>query len=61
MLYFELGVKLDGVEFLECIFKKNLKKSVVIIGMRVVGKIIISKWCVFVLGYKLVDLDELFE
>lgn len=61
VLHSELGAKLDGAEPLECTSKKNSKKSVVIIGMRAAGKTTISKWCASALGYKLVDLDELFE
>ena len=60
VLHTDLGTKLDGAEPLNT-SKTNSNKSVVIIGMRAAGKTTISKWCAAALGYKLVDLDELFE
>lgn len=60
VLHTQLGAKLDGAEPIDNNFKKSTK-SVVIIGMRAAGKTTISKWCAAALGYKLVDLDELFE
>ncbi|XDT23296.1 Dehydroquinase class I active site [Nakaseomyces glabratus] len=61
VLHTELGAQLDGAEPLELNSMKNAKKSVVIIGMRAAGKTTISRWCAAALGYKLVDLDTLFE
>lgn len=60
VLHTELGAKLDGAEPLSSVAKRS-NKSVVIIGMRAAGKTTISRWCASVLGYKLVDLDNLFE
>ena len=60
VLHTDLGAKLDGAEPLAS-SKANSNKSVVIIGMRAAGKTTISKWCAAALGYKLVDLDDLFE
>lgn len=60
VLHTELGAKLDGAEPLSSGAKRS-NKSVVIIGMRAAGKTTISRWCASVLGYKLVDLDNLFE
>lgn len=60
ILHTELGANLDGAEPLSNVSKKS-SKSVVIIGMRAAGKTTISRWCASALGYKLVDLDNLFE
>ncbi|SMN21643.1 similar to Saccharomyces cerevisiae YDR127W ARO1 Pentafunctional arom protein [Maudiozyma saulgeensis] len=60
VLHTNLGAKLDGAEPLIS-SNVNSNKSVVIIGMRAAGKTTISKWCAAALGYKLVDLDDLFE
>ncbi|CAL9738274.1 pentafunctional AROM polypeptide [Monosporozyma servazzii] len=60
VLHTQLGAKLDGAEPVTNTATKS-SKSVVIIGMRAAGKSTISKWCAAALGYKLVDLDELFE
>lgn len=60
VLHTQLGAKLDGAEPITNAAAKS-SKSVVIIGMRAAGKTTISKWCAAALGYKLVDLDELFE
>lgn len=61
VLHTQLGTKLDGTEPLSSVGKGGSNKSVVMIGMRAAGKTTISKWCAASLGYKLVDLDELFE
>lgn len=60
VLHTNLGARLDGAEALANT-RANSNKSVVIIGMRAAGKTTISKWCASALGYKLVDLDDLFE
>lgn len=61
VLHTELGARLDGAEPLVLSSGKKSRKSVVIIGMRAAGKTTISKWCAAELGYKLVDLDVLFQ
>lgn len=61
VLHTNLGARLDGAEPIAHSKKKGNNKSIVIIGMRAAGKTTISKWCAGALGYKLVDLDNLFE
>lgn len=41
--------------------KKNGSKSIFVIGMRAAGKSTISKWMADSLGFKLLDVDALFE
>ncbi|QLL31999.1 hypothetical protein HG536_0C01670 [Torulaspora globosa] len=60
VLHTDLGARLDGAEPLP-VSSKRANKSIVIIGMRAAGKSTISRWCAASLGYKLVDLDVLFE
>lgn len=60
VLHTDLGATLDGAEPLPNTNRRS-SKSVVIIGMRAAGKSTISRWCAGALGYKLVDLDILFE
>ena len=61
VLHSELGAKLDGAEPINSSKTSEVKKSVVIIGMRAAGKTTVSKWCASSLGYKLLDLDDEFE
>lgn len=61
VLHSDLGARLDGTEPVNGLSTKKTLRSVVIVGMRAAGKTTISKWCAAQLGYKLVDLDELFE
>lgn len=41
--------------------KSNGDKSIIVIGMRAAGKSTLSKWMADFLGFKLVDLDTVFE
>ncbi|GAV53779.1 hypothetical protein ZYGR_0AK02810 [Zygosaccharomyces rouxii] len=61
VLHTELGAHLDGAEPLGYLSGKKTKKSVVLIGMRAAGKSTLGRWCSQILGYKLLDLDILFE
>lgn len=61
VLHSKLGARLDGAEPSNQLSRQKSLKSVVIVGMRAAGKTTISKWCASQLGYKLVDLDQLFE
>ena len=61
VLHTELGAKLDGAEPVDYLSQKNIKKSIVLIGMRAAGKSTVGRWCAQTLGYQLVDLDVLFE
>lgn len=61
VLHTQLGATLDGAEPLLSVAKQNLRRSVVIIGMRAAGKTTVSSWCANALGYKFVDLDVAFE
>ncbi|CCC68601.1 hypothetical protein NCAS_0B05170 [Naumovozyma castellii] len=61
ILHTKLGAELDGAEPSKSNSYEIVKKSVVLIGMRAAGKTTISKWCAAALGYKWVDLDDLFE
>lgn len=60
VLHSQLGARLDGAEP-STTKSSEVKKSVVIIGMRAAGKSTVSKWCAESLGYRLLDLDEEFE
>ncbi|CAI8502650.1 unnamed protein product [Hanseniaspora opuntiae] len=68
VLHTQLGAKFDGAEPLRPISAQKLKstdsqvkKSIVIIGMRAAGKTTFSKWAVSSLNYKWLDLDDEFE
>ncbi|AEY98887.1 FAGR066Wp [Eremothecium gossypii FDAG1] len=60
VLHSRLGATLDGNEPLP--EKENdIRKSVVLIGMRAAGKSTVGRWCAEALGYKLLDLDDEFQ
>ncbi|SCV04439.1 LAMI_0H16138g1_1 [Lachancea mirantina] len=61
VLHTQLGASLDGAEPLESARNAKDKKGIVIIGMRAAGKSTVSRWCAEALGYKLLDLDAVFE
>lgn len=61
VLHTQLGAHLDGADHLDYLSGKKTKKSVVLIGMRAAGKSTLGRWCSEILGYKLLDLDVLFE
>ncbi|CCH43182.1 shikimate 5-dehydrogenase [Wickerhamomyces ciferrii] len=63
VLHSELGAKLDGYEpaHIVDVKPKINNKSIVIIGMRAAGKSTLSKWISSSLGYKIIDLDTVFE
>ncbi|SCU90251.1 LADA_0F02784g1_1 [Lachancea dasiensis] len=60
VLHTQLGANLDGAESLEC-ESNNTQNTIVIIGMRAAGKSTLSEWCSSALGYRLLDLDHVFE
>lgn len=63
VLHSSLQAKLDGYEpvHAETSTAKINNKSIVVIGMRAAGKSTLSKWISSSLGYKIIDLDTVFE
>lgn len=62
VLHSSLGAKLDGYEPKQVETKTQVNtKSIIIIGMRAAGKSTLSKWLSSSLGYKILDLDTVFE
>lgn len=63
VLHSKLNSKLDGFEppFVNQKIKYYNNNSIVVVGMRAAGKSTLSKWISSFLGYKIIDLDAVFE
>lgn len=62
VLHSSLQAKLDGFEPAQAETKQQINnKSIIVIGMRAAGKSTLSKWISSSLGYKIIDLDTVFE
>lgn len=69
VLHTKFGVTLDGYEETKNLEDPTLlinkspngDKSIIVIGMRAAGKSTLSKWMANFMGFKLVDLDTVFE
>lgn len=69
VLHTKFGVTLDGYEESKNLDDPSLlinkdrngDKSIIVIGMRAAGKSTLSKWIANFLGFKLIDLDTIFE
>lgn len=65
-LHTKFNSTIDGYEFSKAsssLVKShtNEDKSIVVIGMRAAGKTTLSKWIASYLGFKFIDLDDIFE
>lgn len=61
VLHSTFKVSLDGYEPPVRKVAKVNNKSIIVIGMRAAGKSTLSRWMATFLGFKLLDLDHLFE
>jgi pentafunctional AROM polypeptide len=63
VLHSKLGAQIDGFEpeVAPTKLKHENNNSIVVVGMRAAGKSTLSKWISSFLGYKIIDLDTVFE